>query len=498
MRTKKTLINFIATIVLQIVTGICGLIVPILFINEYGSEVNGLVASINQFLGYITLFEAGLSGVLMSLMYKPIAEKDYSRCDDLVAASRDYFKRIAFYFIIYVVVLAIVYPNIVSNSHAHWFVSTLIGILSVNLLIQYLFGISNIVFLQAKQEGYIYSILQAVAVILNALVVIICIRFSTSVLVLKCITIITTAVCPIGIFLWVKSRYKYINQKKKGTYKIIDQRWDGMLHHVCYYVQNNVDIVILTFVNLKLVSVYSIYYMITSTIRKVFESFLVSFRSVMGDMYAKKQIDMLKRTFSALEFLVYTLTVAVFVAVYFSLTPFIELYTRGVTDINYVNELFAVILIVAEASYAIRIPYHTLVNSTGQFKETKHLAIQEAIVNVVISLVFVYRLGLAGVALGTAVSCIYRTIRYMIFFTKNIVFLRWGKIVARVLTQIGCCTVLIMLFRFLNFESTDYLSWFIHGLAYFMIAIIVSVCVNLLVFRQDYEFLAKKVSSIFK
>ena len=66
MRTKRTLINFAAALFLQIVTGISGLIIPRLFISAYGSEVNGMVSSINQFLSYITFFEAGLSGVVLS------------------------------------------------------------------------------------------------------------------------------------------------------------------------------------------------------------------------------------------------------------------------------------------------------------------------------------------------------------------------------------------------------------------------------------------------
>jgi len=136
MRTKKTILNFVATIMLQVITGICGLIVPKLFIGTYGSEINGMISSINQFLSYITLFEAGLSGVIMSQLYKPLAQNDFGRCNSILADSRDFFKKIAMFYIVYVGIIAVVYPQIIDSSKSSIFISTLILILSVNLFLQ--------------------------------------------------------------------------------------------------------------------------------------------------------------------------------------------------------------------------------------------------------------------------------------------------------------------------------------------------------------------------
>ena len=40
----------------------------------YGSDVNGLVSSITQFLGYIALVEGGVGGVIRAALYKPLAK----------------------------------------------------------------------------------------------------------------------------------------------------------------------------------------------------------------------------------------------------------------------------------------------------------------------------------------------------------------------------------------------------------------------------------------
>ena len=50
---------------LQVVTVISGFIIPKIILTNFGSSVNGLVSSLNQFLSYITLIEGGITGVVL-------------------------------------------------------------------------------------------------------------------------------------------------------------------------------------------------------------------------------------------------------------------------------------------------------------------------------------------------------------------------------------------------------------------------------------------------
>ena len=57
MREKRLFYNTISSLVFQVTTIICGFILPRLILNAFGSEVNGLVNSITQFLGVISFLE---------------------------------------------------------------------------------------------------------------------------------------------------------------------------------------------------------------------------------------------------------------------------------------------------------------------------------------------------------------------------------------------------------------------------------------------------------
>ena len=58
--------NSISAILLQVVTAVSGIILPRIIITNYGSGVNGLIASITQFLSYIALLETGIGGVIQT------------------------------------------------------------------------------------------------------------------------------------------------------------------------------------------------------------------------------------------------------------------------------------------------------------------------------------------------------------------------------------------------------------------------------------------------
>ena len=81
-RKRRLFYNTISSLIFQLTTIICGFILPRLILTAFGSEVNGLVNSIIQFLGIISFLELGVGAVVQSTLYKPLAEKNYK--DEIV------------------------------------------------------------------------------------------------------------------------------------------------------------------------------------------------------------------------------------------------------------------------------------------------------------------------------------------------------------------------------------------------------------------------------
>ena len=126
MRSKKAVFNIVASLATQVVALVCGFIIPKLIIKNYGSDVNGLISSITQFLAYITLLEAGIGPVLKAALYKPIANKDKTTIQNILKSAEKFFRVIATIFVIYIVILALVYPNIVKEFEFTYTLSLII------------------------------------------------------------------------------------------------------------------------------------------------------------------------------------------------------------------------------------------------------------------------------------------------------------------------------------------------------------------------------------
>ena len=100
-----------------------------------------------------------------------------------------------------------------------------------------------------------------------------------------------------------------------------------------------------------------------------------------------------------------------------------------------------------------------------------------------------------GVATGTAVSCLFRTIRYYIFFNRHILFLDATKVFKRVGVAIGSAGICMMVFYFLNFQPTTFTDWLWQGVTYVMLATLIVVPINVALFFSDFQFLLRKLKN---
>ena len=94
MKNKATLLNMISGLILQLFTLVSGFILPKIILIYFGSEVNGLVSSLNQFLSYITLVEGGITGVIVANLYKPIVDQDNQKISSVLITADRFYKRI--------------------------------------------------------------------------------------------------------------------------------------------------------------------------------------------------------------------------------------------------------------------------------------------------------------------------------------------------------------------------------------------------------------------
>lgn len=483
MRNRLKL-NTITSLLFEIVTIISGFILPRLIMEEYGSDINGLVNSIIQFIGIITFLEFGVGKVVQSALYKPLAEKDFLQISKVVVSARKFFNRIAIMMAVYVIMLLICYPYLSGNEFGWLYTSTLLAVISISSFAQYYFGIVQRLLLTADQRGYVQYIIQTITIVLNTIASVILIKTGNSIHVVKLTTSIIFLMGPIFLFWYVKKHYN-VDYKLKIEEEPIKQKWNGMAQHIAYTVLNNTDTVVLTVLgSFSSVSIYATYNMVVSGVKKLFTSMMNGVEAYFGNLWARQDIDNLQIVFNYTEWVVHTAVTFVFGCTGFLIVPFIQCYTLGITDANYCQPLFAVLIVLAHACHCFRLPYNLLIFAAGHYKQTQNNYIIATIMNIILSVICVIQWGLVGVAIGTLVSMLYQTV-WMAFYTaKNLV-----KRSMKVFVKQCCIDVLTMVCYWLlpfprELTSITYSSWIILAIEIALAFIGVSVIINIIFYRK--------------
>ena len=498
MRSKKAIKNIITSLLQQIVTLICGLIVPRAIIGTFGSNVNGLVSSITQFLSYITLLEAGIGPVIKSALYKPIAKKDKNQIEKILKSSQSFFRVISGIFIVYLIVLCFVYPLIVSTEFESGYTISLILIIAISTFAEYYFGIVYRLYLQAEQKTYVASTIQILGTILNAILVVVLIKFGSNIQIVKLGSAFVFVLRPILQNIYVKKKYDINLKNVKEKYEL-KQKWDGLAQHIASVVHNNTDIAILTiFTNTTEVSVYTVYLFVVTGVKNMVQALTGGVDASFGDMIAKGEQENLNRSFRTYELFYFTLITIVYIITMVMILPFVKVYTSGISDANYYRPAFAILITVAELMWSIRLPYSGITLAAGHFKQTNKGAWVEVFSNLIISIALVFKFGMIGVAIGTLVAMTIRTIEFMYHTSKYILKRKQSENVKRVMILILQTIIIVPIGFFISefIEVDSYMNWLLSAV---LVGIITSLgvgIVNSIIYRKDLKDLLGLVKRI--
>lgn len=494
MKNKVTLLNMISGVVLQFFTLVSGFILPKIILTCFGSEVNGLVSSLNQFLSYITLVEGGITGVIVANLYKPIVEQDNNKISSILVTADRFYKKIGALFIAYSVILSIIYPLHFKTEFTFSYVCSLILILSLTLLIQYMYSLTLRTLLNADKKGYVVNFTQTLIVIFNVLFALISVFIYPSIHVLKLISGSLFLLQPLIFNRYVKKNYK-IDWKVEPDNSLIKSRWNGFAINLAAFIHNSTDVTVLTFLaNLKTVSIYSVYSLVSSGIKQMINACLSGIAHTVGQAYAKKNWKELNQKLDIYEYIVLILVFFLFTVTALLITPFVQLYTKDIVDTDYNQPLFGFLLVLAEALYLIKLPHLNLAYSANKFKGITVPAYIEAMLNIMISVALVKWIGLIGVTIGTIVGMTYRMV-FHVYYTSKIVPGRAQCIFYRklFLFAAGAGGGFVFCYKLLPLQTVTVGSWIVHAIFYCVVMGAILLAISILFFQNEMKFFWKYV-----
>lgn len=482
---KRAKVNIGTTLVYQAVAIICGIIVPRMMIKAFGSEAYGITVSITQFLAYISLLEGGICNVARAEFYGGLARGNAKQVGVVYYAVKKFFRWIAAAFIGYTLVLSLLYYDIAHvSAFSRTFTVLLVLAISIATLSKYMGGLTNLTLIAADQRQYVNNLVLIADTMLNTAAVIILINLRCDLLWVKLGSSVVFILRPVLYTAYVKKHYSL--PKATTTEKVLAQKWTGLGQHIAYYLHTNIDMILLTlFGNGRLIAIYAVYNLVISSIRAIAQAFSSGMEAAFGRMIARGEMDKLQIAYKKYKVMLSTVSVVLFGCTGILIVPFVKLYTRGITDADYIQPVFAVILLMAEAVNCILMPCTSLPVAANHLKKSRWGAYGEAAINLGISLCLVFWNPLVGVAIGTLVSTVFKGSYYMAYVSRKILQLPLWRLVAGFFSSavLLCAIIGAGLYAIRGIRIDNILEWTLCGFVVFLVVGTTAAIVMLLQLR---------------
>lgn len=466
MANKDTRIknNVVSSLIYQVVLIALGFLLPRLYLENFGSEVNGVLSTIKQIFAYMILLEAGVGLATTQALYKRIGEKDYKSANSVLAATNAYYVRTGVIYLALVMVIAVVYAYVIPNPINPNILFFIVLLNAVPSLFSYFVQAKYRILMEVDGRKYVINNSDTIVQLASNAGKVLALLLTDSLILIQAVYCVIALGQLAYLYFYAKRRYKWIDLKVKPDFSAIAQKNSVLVHQLSGMVFNNTDIILISLMcDFKAVSVYSIYCIFFSQMQNFVTSVVSGLNFALGQMFHVDRNKFLK-VFSAYEtvyimatFIIYTL-MAVF------LLPLIQMYTGGINDANYSNVYLVFLFVIMNLLANGKLPTNSVIEYSGDFQKTRPHAIWEMIINIVASVVAIRFLGICGAIIGTIAALVYRSI-VMIHFTNKKVLERsqWATYKHWVIN--GAVFALIMVIFFVDtFSGVSFIKLLMNGI----------------------------------
>lgn len=477
----------------NLITQVLNFVMRTMFIHYLGDTLNGVNGLYTNMLSVLSMAELGIGTALNYSLYKPVARGDVEKIKSYMQLYKKAYRIIGIVVAVLGIACSPFLPYIIKHSE---------GIPVRDLTLYYYIFLFNTVstyfvsykysLINAEQKNYIQTniitITKMITVLLQMAVIITTGNFYAYLLTAAGVELMQK----IFVSYYLNRRYPYLKEKdvkklsKEETGEIVTKTKALMFHKIGDVARLQTDSMIISgFINTIISGFVDNYNMVLNSVANVVNIIFNSVLSSFGNLFATESRDKQYQIFKVYRFA--ACWIYGFSAIGFSmlLTPLIQLWLGEERTLA-----FSVVICILIDYYfkGDRIVLSNFKTAAGVFEQDKYLALIQGVVNLILSIVLVQKIGLVGIYIGTIVSGLIANV------TKPIIIYRviLDKPVREYFTD--SVKYIILLFAlFLLLGSVKYVVMSsVTVVSFGLMFVIICVVFNgifLLLFRKTEEFM---------
>ncbi len=473
-----------------------------ILINVYGSSINGLISTITQFVSLFSIVEGGATTAAVVAIYEPYIRNETQKINDTIFTVKKYFSRIALAFGFISLIGGVIYLEFVGSPLSMVDTLLLLAITILSTMISIGINSKYIVLLSGSNKSYIVNLVYMISKALAWSLTIVLMVNECNILLVYFVHGLNT------IFDWIflrsfVSRY-YTNYSFQGSYnpKLLKGTKDVLFQKIASTVFSSTDLTIISaFISFEIASVYNTYNIIFTAVNSLLSAISVSPMNSFGHLLSGDRSNA-DNLFSIYQKLVQLSASVFLVSLGGTIIPFLRLYTKRVTDTNYIIPSLVFLFFTYYYLKLSNAPFGMVLNVTGHFKQQNVQCGLSAIFNIALSLAFINNWGIQGVVLGSV--CGTAIILFGNMYQSLIVLkaMQVGKSLFSLVFNYIIGVIVIRFFIMFDYVATSYFAWIGYGIVSFLIVLLIFLATNFVEDRDTMSltirFVKNKLLGLFR
>ena len=491
MRAKK---NAITGLMTQLIIIALGLIVPRIMITNYGSDTNGLTNTLTQIFSYVALLEAGIGQSTKNALYKPITEKDKDGICRILSVSRKYYWKITKYYAGVVILMAVLLPFVLKTELSAKTVFAVVFFEGMSGVIRFMFTENWMQLLMAEGKGYVQANITLITRLLTYGVKIVLACMKVNIVAIQfgffCVSLIQLA-----IYKWyIEKNYGWIKYDLKSCENIeLPDKNAYVLTEIAWTVFSSTDMILLSILfSTALSSVYSVYNLVYSNISGLMNSVYTSLIYLLGQAYSES-LRKYEQVHDEFELMFMTGAAILMSCCSVLGVAFVRLYTKGVTDTNYIYVYLPILFGLIQILSWNRYVSGNLSGIAGYAKIVSKISVIEAVSNIVLSVILAPKMGLYGITLATVISLVFKLV-YLTYLGNVVILKRYvRKSCAKIIAYLALYFSISFAFVIKPLAIESFVQFILYGIITFLFVSLAFSVAAYFLDRQTFKSLIKRV-----
>jgi len=425
MRTKNSIKNAKYNFIFNFINLFLGFVSRSMFISYIGSTLLGFNTMITSVIGVLNIVELGIGAAINYELYKPLKENDTDKINEVMFIFKKLYSYIGIIIfsggVLLIPVIKVLVKGAIPISQAMICYMLMLTSTAVGYFLSY-----KQTLIYADQKGYVIKSISGVIIIIRTLLQIVALILFKNYFLWLMISVITNIATLLIINRKANGIYKEIDfsanrsfkEVTKKNPKLIKNMKNTFFHKFGEVIVYQTDpIVITTFATLNETAMYSNYIMIINGVMSIISSIVMAFTASIGNLIAEENNGKAYKIFNELNII----ATVIATVISFSLFMVINIFIKFWVGEEYVfSNLIVVILLINLYIMINRIFIDNFKSGYGIYWD-KGAPIAEGIINILLSVVLAYRVGIIGVFIGTLVSNIV-----IIILWKPYVLFKYG------------------------------------------------------------------------